>query len=67
VPDGIQVDQSGNLWATGPGGVLVLSPDGKLLCTIVTDQDTSNCTFGPDDKVLYMTADSQLLRLRLKE
>jgi gluconolactonase len=67
VPDGIQVDQSGNLWATGPGGVLVLSPDGKLLSTIVTDQATSNCTFGPDDKVLYMTADSQLLRLKLKE
>lgn len=67
VPDGFRIDRAGNLWATGPGGVLVLNAEGKLLGTIVTGQATANCTFGPDGKVLYITADSQLLRLRLKE
>ncbi|MBK9989348.1 MAG: SMP-30/gluconolactonase/LRE family protein [Verrucomicrobia bacterium] len=65
-PDGMRVDRTGNIWATGPGGVLILSPEGKHLGTIVTGQATANCTFGPDDAVLYITADSQLLRVRLK-
>lgn len=65
-PDGMRVDRDGNIWATGPGGVLILSPEGKHLGTIVTGQATANCTFGPDGAVLYITADSQLLRVRLK-
>jgi len=65
-PDGLRVDKAGNLWATGPGGVLVLSPEGKHLGTILTGQATANCTFGPDGAVLYITANSQLLRVRLK-
>ena len=62
--DGMTVDEHGNLWATGPGGVLILSPDGKHLGSILTGQATSNATFGEDGTVLYMTADMQLLRIR---
>ncbi|MFT3868334.1 MAG: SMP-30/gluconolactonase/LRE family protein [Nibricoccus sp.] len=67
VPDGFRVDREGNLWATGPGGVLILNPEGKHLGTIVTGQATANCTFGPDGRELYITADGELLRVRLKE
>ena len=64
LPDGLAVDRAGNLWATGPGGVLVLSPDGRHLGTVETGQATANATFGDDGSTLYMTADMQLLRIR---
>jgi hypothetical protein len=41
-PDGMKVDKQGNLFATGPGGVLIFSPEGKHLGTILTGQATSN-------------------------
>ena len=59
------VAADGTVFATGPGGVLVLSPDGTHLGTIMTGQATSNCTFGGEDgRTLYVTADSLLLRIR---
>ncbi|MEE2886384.1 MAG: SMP-30/gluconolactonase/LRE family protein [Planctomycetota bacterium] len=65
VPDGLKVDQHGNLFATGPGGVLILSPDGRHLGTLLTGQATSNCGFGDDGSTLYITADRYLVRIRL--
>ncbi len=65
LPDGLKVDRAGNLFATGPGGVLVITPQGKHLGTIATGQATANCAWGDDGSTLYMTADSQLLRVRL--
>ncbi len=65
VPDGLKVDKSGNVFATGPGGVLVLSPDGKHLGTILTGQATANCAFGgADGSTLYMTAHMILCRVK---
>jgi gluconolactonase len=66
LPDGMKVDEKGNVWATGPGGVLVLSPDGKLLGHVLTGQATANCGWGDDGRTLYLTADGLLLRLRTK-
>lgn len=66
LPDGLKVDELGNLWATGPGGVLVLSPQGRHLGTILTGQATGNCAFGDDGTSLYITADMYLLRVPLK-
>ena len=66
LPDGLKIDTEGNLFATGPGGVLVITPDGKHLGTIATGQATSNCAFGDDGRTLYMTADDYLMRVRLK-
>jgi gluconolactonase len=63
--DGMTVDQEGNVYATGSGGVLVISPAGKHLGTLMTTQATSNCTFGDDGSTLYITADMYLLRIRL--
>lgn len=64
--DGMKVDAHGNLFATGPGGVLIFTPGGKHLGTILTGQRTANCGFGDDGQTLYMTADDYLMRVRLK-
>jgi len=66
LPDGLRTDKDGNLWATGPGGVLVISPVGKLLGRIDTGQATANCGWGDDGSVLYITADSYLCRIKTK-
>lgn len=63
LPDGMAVDTSGNVWATGPGGVYVFSASGKLLGRLLTGERTSNCTFGPEG-YLYITADTYLLRIK---
>jgi len=64
-PDGMKVDRNGNLFATGPGGVLVFSPNGKHLGTILTGERTANVAFGDDGSTLYITADHTLMRIRL--
>jgi gluconolactonase len=64
-PDGLEVDEKGNLFATGPGGVLVFSPEGKHLGTLKTGQATSNVAFGVDGKTLFITADMYVLRIPL--
>ena len=62
----MKVDAEGNLFATGPGGVLVFAPDGTLLGRIDTGVPTANCGFGDDGSTLYITADMYLCRIRLK-
>jgi gluconolactonase len=65
LPDGMTVDERGNLWATGPGGVHVIAPDGRELGLISTGVAISNCTFGgPDGRTLFMTSTHQLVALR---
>jgi gluconolactonase len=64
LPDGMKVDRAGNLFATGPGGVLVISPQGKLLGILNTGEATANCAWGNDGSVLYITADMYLCRVR---
>jgi gluconolactonase len=66
-PDGMKVDSAGNLYATGPGGVLVISPQGKHLGTIQLPEVPANCAWGDaDGKTLYMTARTGLYRIKLK-
>jgi len=62
--DGLKVDAKGNIFATGPGGILVLSPAGKHLGTIVPGDLVANCAFGDDGSTLYMTVNRQLMRVR---
>ena len=64
--DGMKVDADGNLWATGPGGVLVINPAGQHIGTILTNQATGNCCWGDDGSTLYMTADMFLARVKTK-
>jgi len=65
LPDGLKVDINGNLFATGPGGVLVFAPDGTHLGTIETGVPTANCAWGGDGSTLYITANTALLRVSL--
>lgn len=64
--DGLKVNSKGYVFATGPGGVLILSPDGKHLGTILTEERTANCAFNEEENILYMTSDRYLTRIRLK-
>lgn len=64
LPDGMAIDRQGHLWATGPGGVLVFTPEGRLLGRLNTGQRTANCKFGEDGKTLFITADAYLCRVR---
>lgn len=66
LPDGIKVDHLGNIWGTGPGGILIISPQGVLLARIETGQATANCGWGDDGSTLYITADMFLCRLKTK-
>ncbi len=65
-PDGMTVDQKGNLWATGPGGIYIFTPEGELLGRIETGEHSSNCTWGDDGSTLYMTVDMYVCRVRTK-
>ncbi|HEY7638633.1 MAG TPA: SMP-30/gluconolactonase/LRE family protein [Steroidobacteraceae bacterium] len=66
VPDGLKVSKDGTVWASGPGGVLVYSPQGKHLGTLATGVATANLAFGDDGSTLYLTADKSLVRVRTK-
>jgi len=64
LPDGLKVDRRGNVWASGPGGVLVFTPTGEHLGTIHPGEATANCGFGDDGTVLYLTSDMYLCRIK---
>ena len=61
----LEIDNEGNLFATGPGGVWVFNKEGKVIAKIRTGQATSNVAFGPENKSLYITADDYLMRVKL--
>ena len=65
LPDGMKVDSLGNVYATGPGGIWVFSPDGKHLGTIKLPEQPANCGWGDDGKSLYITAVTGLYRIKL--
>lgn len=65
-PDGLRVHNSGSIFATGPGGVWVFDPTGKVLGKIKIPEATANCAFSPDQKVLYTTSDNFVLRISLR-
>ncbi|HTY41234.1 MAG TPA: SMP-30/gluconolactonase/LRE family protein [Thermoanaerobaculia bacterium] len=64
--DGIKVDAAGNLYVSGPGGLWVLSPEGRHLGTIVGPKHPHNMAWGDaDGKTLYLCAQSGLYKIRL--
>jgi gluconolactonase len=62
--DGLKVDREGNVWTTGPGGVLVVSREGRLLGRLNTHEPTANCAWGDDGSTLYITANYFVVRIR---
>lgn len=65
-PDGLKVDENGNIFSSGPGGVLVINKDGKLLGRIDLPSATSNLAWGEDGSTLFITSDMFLIRLETK-
>jgi len=64
--DGMKVDRSGNIYCSGPGGIWIVSPQGKHLGTIVTPERVANLAFGDaDSKTLYMVGGRSLWRIRV--
>ena len=64
-PDGLKVDSAGNVWTTGPGGIRIISPAGKVLGQIKLPEVASNIAFGGDDRrTVYLTASHSIYRLR---
>lgn len=66
-PDGLRVDKKGNIYGSGPGGVWIISPEGKHIGTIKVPERVSNVAWGDKDgKTLYITASTSLFRIKLK-
>ena len=66
-PDGMKIDTQGNVWDSGPGGIWIISPEGKHLGTILTPERLSNLCWGDDDgRTLYTTGGTMVTRIRVK-
>ena len=64
--DGLKVHSSGNIFTTGPNGVLIISPMGKLLAMINYGKKITNCTFDSKEEYLYVTGFDDISRIKLK-
>lgn len=66
VPDGLKVDSKGNIWATGQGGIRIITPEGKVLGQIILPEVSANIAFGgPDYKTAYLAGSSSIYRINL--
>ena len=63
--DGLKMHSSGIIFATGPGGVLLLDSMGVHLGTIMPGKKTANCSFDKDEQYLYLTSTDVLARVKL--
>jgi gluconolactonase len=67
VPDGMKVDRRGNVYCTGPGGLWILSPEGRHIGTVLTPERLTNLTFGArDGKTMFLTGPSYLYRIAIR-
>jgi gluconolactonase len=65
--DGMKVDTEGNVYCTGPGGIHVMDPSGRLVCRLRVPANCSNLAFGDDDmKTLYITSFNEVFRTRVR-
>jgi gluconolactonase len=65
-PDGLKVDSAGNIWTTGPGGIRIVTPQGKVLGQLVLPEVAANLAFAEQGKVAYITATSSIYRVALR-
>lgn len=65
-PDGLKVDSAGNVWTTGPGGIRIVTPQGKVLGQLVLPEVAANLAFAEQGKVAYITATSSIYRVALR-
>jgi gluconolactonase len=65
VPDGLKVDATGNVWASGPGGVSIISPEGKKLGLIKLPEVAANVAWADDGRTAYITGSTSIYRVKL--
>jgi|TARA_B110000305_G_C19464791_1_gene657067 gluconolactonase len=65
--DGLKIHPSGTVFATGPGGVLLIKSNGNHIGTVRTEVRTANCTFDDKYEYLYMTSHQYLTRIKLQD
>lgn len=64
-PDGMRLDETGNLWTTGPGGLWVIDPSGAVVTRVSVPEVAANLAWGGDDlRDLFVTATTSLYQLR---
>jgi gluconolactonase len=63
VPDGLKVDMAGNIWSTGPGGIRIIAPSGKVLGQISLPQTAANLAFADHGRTAYITAQTTVYRI----
>lgn len=66
LPDGMKIDKAGHVFASGPGGILIFSNDGKLLGKVKLPEATANCALNQDGTTLFITSHQYLLRLKMR-
>jgi gluconolactonase len=65
VPDGLKIDSAGNIWTSGPGGIRIITPGGKILGQIKLPEVAANLAWGDDGKTAYITGSTSIYRIRL--
>lgn len=65
LPDGLKINKNGIVFSSGPGGIWIFDSEGNLLGKIKLDDAASNVALSDDEKTLYITNDSMILRVRL--
>jgi gluconolactonase len=66
VPDGMRLDKNGNIYSSGPGGVWIISPEGKHIGTVKVPEVVSNVAWGDKDgKTLYITGSTSIYRIKV--
>ncbi len=66
LPDGLKIDKNGTVFASGPGGIWIFNPDGKVLGKIKLDDAASNVALSADEKTMFITNDNYILRIVLR-
>ena len=64
VPDGLKIDSAGNVWTSGPGGIRIITPAGKVLGQIKLPEVAANLAWGDDGKTVYITASKSIYRIK---
>jgi gluconolactonase len=67
LPDGLKIDKKGNVYAAGPGGIYFFNSNSKLLGMLKLPEATSNVALSADEKTLYITNNTQVLRLQMRK
>lgn len=65
-PDGFTIDSKGNIYSSGPGGLWILNKNFEAIGRIRIPHPVSNCDLSDDGKILYVTANHQILKIRMR-